>query len=193
MVDLILTIALLAANFLFVGTEFAITRLRPTQLKELERKGRPGAKSARHAVEHIDAYLSACQLGITLASVGLGVVGKPYFEHLLHPLVGNAAAAAGFTIAAALGYSVVTLLHVVIGELAPKSLAISRTVPVALIFAPLTRLFYLVTKPVVDLFNGMGNLLLKPFGIPPAREVGHAPHTEDELRELLREKFGVEA
>jgi CBS domain containing-hemolysin-like protein len=186
-VDLILTIALLAANFLFVGTEFAITRLRPTQLKELERKGRPGAKSARHAVEHIDAYLSACQLGITLASVGLGVVGKPYFEHLLHPLIGNAAAVAGFTIAAALGYSVVTLLHVVVGELAPKSLAISRTVPVALIFAPLTRLFYLVTKPVVDLFNGMGNLLLKPFGIPPAREVGHAPHTEDELRELLRQ------
>jgi CBS domain containing-hemolysin-like protein len=187
-VDLLITIALLAANFLFVGTEFAIARLRPTQLSELERRGTPGAKSARHAVEHIDAYLSACQLGITLASIGLGVVGKPYFEHLFAPLFrGGMAGIAGFTLAAALGYSIVTLLHVVIGELVPKSLAISRTVPLALAFAPPMRLFYLATKPVVDLFNGMGNLLLKPFGIPPAREVGHTPHSEDELRELLRQ------
>jgi CBS domain containing-hemolysin-like protein len=186
-VDLILTLALLAANFLFVSTEFAITRMRPTQLNELERRGTPGAKSARHAVEHIDAYLSACQLGITLASIGLGVVGKPYFEHLLEPLFGGAAGIAGFTLAAALGYSIVTVLHVVVGELTPKSLAISRTVPIALFFTPPMRVFYLVTKPVVDLFNAMGNLLLKPFGILPAREVGHVPHTEDELRELLRQ------
>ncbi len=187
MIDLILTLVLLAANFVFVGTEFAITRLRPTQLNELERRNTPGAKSARHAVEHIDAYLSACQLGITLASIGLGVVGKPYFEHLLEPLLGGAAGTVGFTAAAGLGYAIVTLLHVVVGELAPKSLAIARTVPAALVFTPPMRVFYSLTKPLVDLFNAMGNLLLKPFGIPPAREVGHAPHTEDELRELLRQ------
>jgi CBS domain containing-hemolysin-like protein len=185
--DLIFTIALLAANFVFVGSEFAITRLRPTQLGELERRGTPGAKSARHAIEHIDAYLSACQLGITVASIGLGVVAEPFFHGLLAPLLGKSAAIGGFAVATALSFSTVTLLHVVIGELVPKSLAISRTVRVALLFTPPMRLFYLLTKPVVDLFNGMGNMLLKPFGIPPAREVGHAPHTEDELRELLRQ------
>ncbi|HKH20316.1 MAG TPA: CNNM domain-containing protein, partial [Gammaproteobacteria bacterium] len=177
MADLIFTIALLAANFVFVGSEFAITRLRPTQLGELERRGTPGAKSARHAIEHIDAYLSACQLGITVASIGLGVVAEPFFHGLLAPLLGKSAAIGGFAVATALSFSTVTLLHVVIGELVPKSLAISRTVRVALLFTPPMRLFYLLTKPVVDLFNGMGNMLLKPFGIPPAREVGHAPHT----------------
>jgi CBS domain containing-hemolysin-like protein len=187
MVDLMFTILLLAANFVFVGTEFAITRLRPTQLTELERKGTPGAKSARHAVEHIDAYLSACQLGITLASIGLGVVGKPFFEDLFEPLLGGAAAFTGFAVAAALAFSTVTLLHVVLGELVPKSLAIARTVPSALVFAPPMRVFYLLTRPVVDLFNAMGNWILKPFGVPPAREVGHTPHSEDELRELLRQ------
>ena len=74
-----------------------------------------------------------------------------------------------------------------VGELAPKSLAISRTQPIALFVAPVMRVFYAATKPIVDLFNGMGNLLLKPFGIPPAREAGHAPVSEDELRLLLRE------
>jgi CBS domain containing-hemolysin-like protein len=186
-VDLVVTILLLGANFLFVGTEFAITRLRPTQLNELERRNTPGAKSARHAVEHIDAYLSACQLGITLASIGLGVVGKPFFEELLEPWLGGAAAFTGFAMAAGTAFALVTLLHVVLGELVPKSLSIARTVPTALLFAPPMRLFYLLTKPVVDLFNALGNLVLKPFGVPPAREVGHAPHSEDELRELLRQ------
>jgi CBS domain containing-hemolysin-like protein len=81
----------------------------------------------------------------------------------------------------------VITLHVVVGELAPKSVAISRTTETALWAAPLLRVFYLATKPLVDLFNGLGNLLLRPFGIPPAREVGHAPHSEGELLELLAE------
>jgi CBS domain containing-hemolysin-like protein len=79
------------------------------------------------------------------------------------------------------------VLHVVLGELAPKSAAIARTGPLALALAPPMRAFYLATKPLVDAFNGLGNLVLKPFGIPPASEAGHAPHSEDELRELLRE------
>jgi CBS domain containing-hemolysin-like protein len=186
-IDLILAIGLVFANGFFVATEFAIARLRPTQVDEFERAGRPGAASVRHAVEHIDAYLAACQLGITLASLGLGVVGKPAFEELLEPILGESAALAGLALAAALAFSVITLLHVVVGELAPKSLAIARTSSTVLWVAPPMRLFYIVTKPLVDLFNGMGNLLLKPFGIPPAREVGHAPHSEEELRTLMRE------
>jgi CBS domain containing-hemolysin-like protein len=185
--ELIAALALVAANGLFVATEFAITRLRPTQVDELEKAGKAGARSVRHAVDHIDAYLAACQLGITISSIGLGVVGKPVFEELLEDVMGDAAVVGGVALAAGLAFGTITLLHVVVGELAPKSLAISRTPRTSLLVAPWMRLFYLVTKPVVDLFNGMGNLLLKPFGIPPAREAGHAPHSEAELRSLLRQ------
>jgi CBS domain containing-hemolysin-like protein len=81
----------------------------------------------------------------------------------------------------------VSVLHVVVGELAPKSLAIARTRPTGLAFAPPMRLFYIATKPIVDLLNWLGNLVLRPFGIPPASEAGHAPHSEDELRQLVRQ------
>jgi CBS domain containing-hemolysin-like protein len=185
--ELIAALALVAANGFFVATEFAVTRLRPTQVDEFEVAGRAGARSVRHAVDHIDAYLAACQLGITISSIGLGVVGKPVFEDLLEDVMGGAAVVGGVALAAALAFGTITLLHVVVGELAPKSLAISRTPRTSLVVAPWMRLFYLLTKPVVDLFNGMGNLLLKPFGIPPAREAGHAPHSEAELRSLLRQ------
>jgi CBS domain containing-hemolysin-like protein len=185
--DLTLTFLLVFANGFFVATEFAITRLRPTQVADFERDRRPGAKSVRHAVEHIDAYLSACQLGITLASIGLGVVGKPVFEELLEPIFGEGAEIASIAVAAAVAFGIITLLHVVVGELAPKSFAIARTARASLLLAPPMRVFYLLTRPVVDLFNAMGNLLLRPFGIPPAREVGHSPHSEDELRVLLRQ------
>ena len=102
-------------------------------------------------------------------------------------MFGDNAKIVGIGVASAIAFSIITLLHVVVGELAPKSLAIARNERVVFVVAPIMRGFYLVTRPVVDLFNGMGNLLLKPFGIPPAREVGHAPASEDELRTLLRE------
>jgi len=184
---LALALLLVAANGFFVAAEFAIARLRPTQVADFLREGRPGARSAQHAVEHIDAYLSACQLGITLSSLGLGALGEPAFHDLLEPVFGDDARVLGFGLASLVAFSIITVLHVVLGELSPKSLAIARTAPVSLLLAPPMRLFYLLTKPIVDLFNGMGNLVLKPFGVPPASEAGHAPHTEDELRELLRE------
>jgi CBS domain containing-hemolysin-like protein len=186
-VELLVAVALVAANGFFVSAEFAIARLRPTQAEEFVRERRPGAKSAKHAVDHIDSYLSACQLGITLASLGLGAVGEPAFHHALEPVFGDNTRFVGFGVASIVAFTIITVLHVVLGELAPKSAAISRTAPVALALAPLMRGFYLMTKPVVDLFNGLGNLVLKPFGIPPASEAGHAPHSEDELRQLLRE------
>ena len=186
-VGLIAALVLVLANGFFVATEFAITRLRPTQVEDLVSQGRPGAKSAKHAVEHIDAYLSACQLGITVSSLGLGALGEPAFHDLLEPLLGDETRLFSVGLATIFGFAIITTLHVVVGELSPKSLAIARTEPTSLILAPLMRAFYLVTRPVVDLFNGMGNLLLKPFGIPPASEAGSQPHSEDELRTLLRE------
>ena len=185
--ELVLALALVAANGFFVAVEFSVARLRPTQAHELLRQGKPGAKSVAHAVDHIDAYLSACQLGITMASLGLGALGEPAFHDLLEPALGDAATIGGFGLAGALAFLIITTLHVVVGELSPKSLAIARTAPVVLALAPPMRAFYLSTKPLVDLFNAMGNLLLKPFGVPPASEAGHQPHSEDELRALLRE------
>jgi CBS domain containing-hemolysin-like protein len=181
---------LVAANGFFVATEFAVARVRPTQVTELEAAGRPGARSLRHAVDHIDAYLAACQLGITISSIGLGFVAKPAFETLLEPVVDPLAGSAetlSYVLSFAFAFGIVTLLHVVFGELAPKSLAIARNTSTALAIAPPMRAFYIATKPLVDLFNWMGNAVLKPFGIPPASEVGHAPHSEDELRALLRQ------
>jgi CBS domain containing-hemolysin-like protein len=183
--DLLIAAVLLLVNGFFVATEFALARLRPTQIAQLERERRAGARSLRHAVAHLDAYLAACQLGITIASIGLGVVGESAFESLLAPLLGAEAEIAGIALAAALAFALITLLHVVVAELAPKSIAISRTTDTSLRVAPPMRLFYLATKPLVELFNGLGNLILRPFGIPPAREVGHAPHSESELLELL--------
>jgi CBS domain containing-hemolysin-like protein len=184
---LIVAAALVAANGFFVGAEFSIARLRPTQAADFVREGRRGARSAAHAVEHLDAYLSACQLGITLSSLGLGAVGEPAFHDLLEPVFGSETEIVGFGLSAAVAFVIITVAHVVLGELAPKSAALSRTGPMALALAPPMRAFYLATKPVVDLFNAMGNLVLRPFGIPPASEAGHAPHSEDELRQLLRE------
>ncbi|HET9740607.1 MAG TPA: CNNM domain-containing protein, partial [Solirubrobacteraceae bacterium] len=131
--------------------------------------------------------MSACQLGITFASLGLGAVGEPAFHDLVEPVFGDTARIVGFGLASAIAFLIITVLHVVLGELAPKSAAIARTGPLALMLAPPMRAFYLATKPFVDGFNGLGNLVLKPVGIPPASEAGHAPHSEDELRELLRE------
>jgi CBS domain containing-hemolysin-like protein len=189
-VDIILAFVLVAANGFFVASEFAITRVRPTQADDWLEHGRPGAKSVSSAVRHIDSYLAACQLGITLASLGLGVVGEKAFHHVFESLLGSSAEVAGIGIASAISFGLITLLHVTVGELAPKSAAIARTDPLVLILAPPMHVFYLVTKPVVDLFNGIGNLLLKPFGIPPASEAGHSPHTEDELRALVRQSAG---
>jgi CBS domain containing-hemolysin-like protein len=187
LLDLLIAVALVLANAFFVATEFALARLRPTQVTPLERARRTGSRSLRHALSHLDAYLAACQLGITIASIGLGVVGESAFEKLLKPLLGSEAEVGGIAVAATLAFALITLLHVVVGELAPKSVAISRTVAIGLRVAPPMRVFYLATRPLVDLFNALGNLILRPFGIPPAREAGHAPHSESELLELLAE------
>jgi CBS domain containing-hemolysin-like protein len=185
--ELIITFLLVVANGFFVATEFAITRMRPAQVTDLESEGRAGAGSVRHAVDHIAASLAACQLGITLASLGLVVIGERVFHELLEPLLGDQARIASIGLAGLLAFLIITLLHVVLGELAPKSLALARTEPISLAVATPMRVFYMATKPLVDLFNAMGNLVLKPFGIPPAREVGHAPASEAELRTLVRQ------
>lgn len=191
MLELIIALLLVAANGFFVANEFSIARIRDTQVAEFEALGRRGSASLRHAVDHIDSYLAACQLGITLSSIGLGFVGKPAFERLLtpvtEPLGDTIPGVSAYALSFFFAYLIVTLLHVIFGELSPKSLAIARTQTTSLALAPWMRAFYLSTKPLVDMFNALGNLVLRPFGIPTIRESGHTPHSEDELRALLRQ------
>ena len=186
-IQLLAAFGLVLANGFFVASEFAIARVRPTQVGAWIDENRPGARSVEHAVTHIDAYLAACQLGITLASLGLGVVGERAFHDVFESLLGDGSELLGIGLAGAMAFGLITLLHVVVGELAPKSAAISRTGPIVRQLAPPMRAFYLLTKPLVDFFNGLGNLLLKPFGIPPASEAGHTPHSEDELRTIVKQ------
>lgn len=193
--QLVAALGLLAGNFFFVAVEFAIASARPTMVDDMVSRGASGAASLRHGVRHIDAYLSACQLGITVCSIGLGITAEPVVAHALEAifpqfsLAGIGSAAISFVLA----YALVSVFHVVLGELAPKSLAIGRTEAAGRALLPPMRAFYLATKPAVDALNWMGNVVLKPFGIPPASEAGHAPHTEKELRTLISrsEQAGV--
>jgi CBS domain containing-hemolysin-like protein len=119
--ELIVAVLLVLANGFFVAVEFSVARLRPTMAEEMVREGKPGAKSALHAVEHIDSYLSARQLGITVSSLGLGAIGEPAFHDLLEPILGDAATIAGFGLATLVAFLIITTLHVVIGELSPRA------------------------------------------------------------------------
>src|SRR6185295_8753121 len=110
-VNIALALVLVGANGFFVATEFSVARLRPGQVDKWVRDGRPGARSVAHAVDHIDAYLAACQLGITVSSLGLGALGEPAFHHLLEPIFGESATIAGIGIASLISFGMITLLH----------------------------------------------------------------------------------
>lgn len=187
-IQAVASVLLLAGNFFFVAVEFSVTRARPTMVARLEREGARGARALRHAVDNIDTYLSACQVGITVCSIGLGITAEPLVSHAFESVIGvDIGGVEATTIAFVLAYGVVSMAHVVLGELAPKSLAIARTRSTGLLLLPPMRLFYVATKPVTDLFNWLGNQVLRPFGIPPASEAQSEPHSESELESLMEE------
>ncbi|MBZ4373474.1 hemolysin family protein [Corallococcus sp. AS-1-6] len=184
-----LALLLVVANGFFVATEFAIVKIRATRLQSLVDEGTPGAATALKMVGELDAYLSATQFGITLASLGLGWLGEPAFEHLLHPVMEKVlpeavAAKYGSTAAGIIGFSIITFLHIVLGELAPKSVAIQRAEQTTLAVALPMRAFYFLFYPAIRLLNGLAGLVLKAFGLHSASE-SHEATNEDELRVIL--------
>jgi CBS domain containing-hemolysin-like protein len=192
---LLLAFLLVLANGFFVAAEFAIVKVRSTQLAELADEGSLRAKMARRLIKHLDAYLSATQLGITLASLALGWVGEPAFEHILAPLVerfGGASELAARSISAMFAFIVISVLHIVLGELAPKSVAIQKPVGTSLWIAYPLHWFYVITYPAIVVLNGASRTVLRIFGIHPAREHETA-HSPEELRLILRssEKAGI--
>jgi len=167
---LLLTVLLLLANGFFVAAEFALVKVRSTQLEVRAEEGARLAGLARSLVDHLDGYLSATQLGITLTSLGLGWIGEPAVSALLAPLLHalHVPADLEHQIAVAIGFTVISFAHIVIGEVAPKSLAIARPVSVSMAVAVPMRAFYLVFYPALVVLNASANLLLRMAGIEPA-------------------------
>jgi CBS domain containing-hemolysin-like protein len=185
--NLIVVGLLVAANGFFVAAEFAIVKVRSGRIDQLAEGGSVRAKAAAHVLDHVDAYLSACQLGITLASLGLGWVGEPFLAGLFEPLLHSVGVhwdGGTHVLSATCAFLLITFLHIVVGEMAPKSLAIRTAEPVALWSAWPLRVFNAVFFPFIWLLNASANLLLRIVGIPPAGE-GEEAHTQDELRLIL--------
>jgi CBS domain containing-hemolysin-like protein len=192
---LLLALLLVLANGFFVAAEFAIVKVRSTQLAELADEGSARAKMARRLIKRLDAYLSATQLGITLASLALGWVGEPAFEHLIEPAFerfGGLSEIAARSVSATFAFVVISVLHIVLGELAPKSIAIQKPVGTSLWISYPLHWFYVVTYPAIVLLNGVSRGVLRIFGIHPASEHETA-HSPEELRLILAgsEKAGI--
>ncbi len=181
-------IALVGLNAFFVASEFALVKVRSSQLDTLVAEGHKRAKVGRQVIEHLEAYLSACQLGITLASLGLGWVGEPFLARMLQPLFAliNIQSHAVITsVSFALAFSAITFLHIVLGEQAPKILAIRKAVPATLWVTPPLRLFYVLFKPGIAFLNASSNWVLKHLlRIEPGPH-GEVAHSEEELRLIL--------
>lgn len=183
------------ANGFFVAAEFAIVKVRPTQLAELSAKGSVRARMARHLTKRLDAYLSACQLGVTLASLALGWIGEPAFASLILPLFerfGAHAEAYAHSVSATVSFVIISVLHIVLGELVPKTLAIQKPVGTALNVSHALHFFYKATFPAIWVLNGVARGALRMLGIEPMSEVESA-HSPEELRMILAnsEKAGI--
>lgn len=181
-VSLLLVVFFLFMNAFFVMAEFSLVRVRKTQVDLLVEEKRPGAAAAKRISENINAYLSACQLGITLASLALGMLGEPAVSALIHePLEAmGLSPEMVYGISVAVGYLLVTTLHVVAGELVPKSFAILNTEKWALFTARPLALFYRITYPVMVIFNATTNGIMKLTGHSVTDE--HSAYTEEEIK-----------
>ncbi len=189
-IKLLAILALVLLNGFFVASEFAIVKVRGSQIDAIIDQGAKNAARARKVVDHLDEYLSATQLGITLASLGLGWIGEPFLAAMVEPIfvkVGITSSvvihAAGF----ALAFSIITYLHIVLGELTPKSLAIRRALQITILVSGPLRLFYVLFKPFIWFLNGNANFILRhAFKVEPAGE-SELAHSEEELRLILAE------
>lgn len=184
---IVAVIFLVFLNGFFVATEFALVKVRLTQLAPLVAKGQRRARMASNLVTHLDAYLSACQLGITLASLGLGWIGEPVFATLLQPVFdwfGVESEKLRHTLAVGVGFTTITFLHIVVGEMAPKSLAIQLPLGTSLWVAYPMRIFHIVMYPFIWLLNESSLRLLRWCGLSAASEGEHA-YSEEELRLLI--------
>ncbi|HJQ74466.1 MAG TPA: hemolysin family protein, partial [Gaiellaceae bacterium] len=190
-----LAFALVLVNAFFVAAEFAMVRVRATRMEALAAAGSWQARLVTAIQRRMDTFLSATQLGITLSSLGLGWIGEPAFAHLLAGLFATLGITSPRVIqntSIALGFAIITFLHIVVGELAPKTYAIRFTERVALLVALPMRLIQLLFTPALWLLERASNATLGLLGVRPGAS-GELAHSEDELRMLLAESHRVGA
>ncbi|MEK5058177.1 hypothetical protein BK126_07815 [Paenibacillus sp. FSL H7-0326] len=187
---LVLVAVLIGLSAFFVAVEFAIVRVRTSRLDQLIAEGNKRAAAVRQVVANLDGYLSACQLGITITSLGLGWLGEPTIEKILHPLFERMylPEAVGSLLSFFIAFMVITYLHVVVGELAPKTVAIRKAETVAMLTAKPIIWFNKIMYPFIFVLNGSANGLVKLFGVKPASEHEEA-HSEEELQIIINESF----
>ena len=187
---LLVIIALVLLNGFFVVAEFALVKIRGSQIDTLVAEGSRRAVFAKQVKDNLNAYLSACQVGITAASLGLGWLGEPFLARMLEPffsLAGIRSPPVINAISFALAFSVITFLHIVLGEQAPKILAIRKAASAALLVSPPLKLFYSIFKPAVWFLNAASNWVLEHLLRVQAIAEGELAHSEEELRLILRE------
>ncbi|WP_026902746.1 hemolysin family protein [Pedobacter glucosidilyticus] len=186
--QIFLTLFLVLLNGFFVAAEFAIVKVRGSQIEIKAKTGSRVAGIAKHMTSHLDGYLAATQLGITLASLGLGWVGEEVMSNIVLKTLGFFSLPISDAVATNLGhilaFLVITILHIVFGELAPKTLAIQRPVNTTMAIALPLQFFYLVFKPFIYVLNGFANVILRLLGINTAN-AHEAIHSSEELQYLL--------
>lgn len=184
---LLLAFVLVFLNGFFVASEFAYVRVRATAVETLVQEGRAGATALQDAMQNLDDYLAVTQLGITISSLGLGWIGEPAVAALIEPILAPFLPAGTIHVVAfAIGFGFITFLHVVFGELAPKTIAIAKAERVALFVAPFMKAFYYVFIPGIIVFNGTANFFTQLIGIPPASESDETLTQEEILTVLSR-------
>jgi CBS domain containing-hemolysin-like protein len=188
LVDLLITFLLVFLNGFFVAAEFSLVKVRSSQLDIKAQKGSTRAKMARSLLERLDAYLSAAQLGITLASLGLGWIGERVVAalviNLFHRFNTTLSDTAVHSISIPIAFSLITFLHITLGEQIPKMIGIRYSLQTSILIAWPLRIFYFIFSPFIMLLNKSSNLFLKMMGIKPIEE---NVHTEEELRLILTE------
>jgi CBS domain containing-hemolysin-like protein len=183
----LLALFLVVLNGFFVASEFAFVRVRSTSVEQLAEEGRAGAGVLQDVMANLDDYLAATQLGITIASLGLGWIGEPAVAALIEPLLESVLPASLIHLVAfAIGFSFITFLHVVFGELAPKTIAIADAERVSLLLAPPMKFSYYLFKPGIVVFNGTANAFTRLLGVPPASESNETLEEREIRRVLMR-------
>jgi CBS domain containing-hemolysin-like protein len=189
-INLLIIAILIAFTAFFVAFEFAIVKIRGSRIDQLVSEGNKNAIVAKTIVTNLDEYLSACQLGITVTALGLGWLGEPTVELILHPLLSylNMPESISSITSFILAFASVTFIHVVVGELAPKTFAIQKAETVTLVFARPMMLFYKIMYPFIKVLNGSARLIVGMFGLKPASE-HEAAHSEEELQLIISESY----
>ena len=187
--QILLTILLVLMNGFFVAAEFAIVKVRSSQLELKAKRGNRSAKMAKHIVDHLDGYLAATQLGITIASLGLGWIGEPVVSkiiiNLMNGLGVEVSEETAHNIALPVAFALITILHIVFGELAPKSIAIQRSEKTTLAVSFPLQFFFIIFRPFIWILNGIANFLLRLIGISNIH--GAEVHSSEEMKYLVEQ------